>query len=140
MRVTDADANAILARHVPKDAGIEKLAVHFNPDGAIVSGVYPTMMMNIAFESTWTFAATAGKVEARLKSLNVAGFSASKFKGLVLKMMKDTLASEPGLVFGEDVIAVDVEQVLRHEGFAVVCNLQALQCEEGSLLIISARD
>jgi hypothetical protein len=133
--ITEDDVNAQLARHLPRDLTIEGLRVRLTPEGVAVSGTYPALFLNVAFESVWVPRAINGQVVVRLESLSVAGIPAGNFKRLILGMVEDLLKNRPGFSVADDAVRVDVEELLRHEGVPLTLNLRAIRCGAGFLRV-----
>jgi hypothetical protein len=133
--VADDDVNALAERHAPPDSLVEDLRVRFTPDGAVVTGSCPALLLKVSFEALWALSVAEGRVVARLTSLRVAGLPAGKFQGIVLKMARDALAGRPGFTVLDDRVVVDAEEVLRREGVPLRLNLRAIRCEQGRAVV-----
>src|SRR2546421_4213635 len=73
LAVSDDDLTRELAEHLPPDAEVRDLRVRVTPEGVRVSGVYPTVMLAVTFDTLWAVTVTGGVVEARLEAIQVAG-------------------------------------------------------------------
>ena len=135
--ITDDDLMHLAAFHVPKDAPIEDLRVGVSEEGVVVSGSYPLLVLKVTFETVWSLLVVDGQAEARLTALRVAGLPAGKFKGLVLKMLRDELGHNPGITVVEEGVRLDVEAIARREGIPLRINLRALHCEPGRITVLA---
>jgi hypothetical protein len=133
--VTDDDLKSLAAHHLPRDTPIEDLCLAFTAEGVRVTGTYPVLIMNVSFETIWSLLVIDGQAEARLTTLRVAGFPAGKFKGIILKMIRDELHDKPGVTMVDEGIRFDLEAVVRQEGVSLRANLKALHCEAGRLIV-----
>src|SRR4051794_32760086 len=132
--VAEDDVNGLLARHVPADVGVENLRVRITPEGVHVLGDYPTMFLKVAFETLWALSVAAGRLEARLASVKVAGVPATLLRGVLMKVLEDA-AARPGLRVEGESLLVDGEELLRANGFPVRLNLAEVLCSVGSLVV-----
>jgi hypothetical protein len=132
--------NRLVAEHLPKDVPVQKLAVRLTPEGVRVQGEYPTVFMNVAFESLWTLAVAAGQVEARLAEVKVSGFPATMLRGVIFKVLNENLPREPGISVEGETLRVDVERVLAGKGVPLKVNLRGVLCSFGSLVVTAGSD
>jgi hypothetical protein len=133
--LTEDEANRLLAEHARKEGEIENLRLRFAPDGVIVAGDTKALFFKVGFETLWTVAVVEERLVVRLASLKVAGLPAGKFRGLLLKMARDAVAGETGVVVEEDTIRVDVNEALRARRIPVTVRLSAIRCSAGALTV-----
>jgi hypothetical protein len=132
---SEDDVNRVLADHLPKDIPVRKLNVRLTPEGVQVAGEYPTVFMSVAFETVWKLSVVAGRLDVQLGDLNVSGFPAAMLRGLIFKMLKDSVPGEPGLSVDGESLQIDLEQFLAAKGLPLKTNLQDVVCSVGSLVI-----
>jgi hypothetical protein len=133
--VVDEEANRLLGEYAPKEGDIQNLRVRFTPEGVVVTGDTKALFVKMGFETMWEMSLVEGHVVVRLTSLKVAGLPAGKFRGLLLKMARDAVAGEAGIVVEEDVVRVDVNAVLQARRLPVTLRLTAIQCTMGVLTV-----
>jgi hypothetical protein len=135
--ITDDDLMHLAARHLPKEAPVEDLRVCVTEEGVRVSGSYPLMVLKVTFETVWSLLVADGQAEARLTALRVAGLPAAKFKGLVLRLLRDELDHKPGITIVEEGVRLDVQAIARREGVPLCVHLKALHCEPGRITVLA---
>jgi hypothetical protein len=133
--VTEDDVNRLLAEHLPADVPVRKLAMRLTPDGVRVQGEYPTVFLNVAFDSLWTLAVVGGRIEVRLGELKVSGFPATMLRGVIFKVLCENTGREPGLTVEGETLRIDLEAFLAAKGLPLKTNLQGVACAPGSLVI-----
>ena len=63
LSITDEEINALLAELPQGDSSIENLRVRLTPEGIVVLGDYPTMLLKMAFETLWEVKGIGSVVE-----------------------------------------------------------------------------
>ena len=133
--VNEEEANQLLSEHAPKEGDIQNLRLRFTPEGVVVSGDTKALFLKVGFETLWQLTIVEGRIVVRLASLQVAGLPAGKFRGLLLKMARDAVAKQAGIVVAEDEIVVDVNEVLRARRLHVTVRLTEIRCNAGTLTV-----
>jgi hypothetical protein len=133
--VTEEEINDLLTKFLPPDLPVQDLVVRLTPDGVVVQGVYPTLLVKMAFETLWEVTAAGPEVEARLANVKVAGLPAGKLRGLLVKMIRDAAAPEPGVRVQDESLRVDLEEALRAKGLPLQVNFTAVRCSLKSLVL-----
>jgi hypothetical protein len=135
VRVREDEINQHLPQLVPPDAGVQNLRVHLTPEGLVVLGEYPTFMLKMSFETLWELSVAGGVVAARLASVKVAGLPAKLLRGVLLKVIRDATASQPGICVQEESVCVDVAALLKEKKIPVTVELNAVRCGCGEVVI-----
>ncbi len=135
IHVTDQDLNGLVRMHVNGRLPVRDVAVRVTPDGAIVSGTYPTPLFKVRFETEWCLAARGNMVAAQLTRLEVAGIAAGPARRMLLEMMARDLAGDEGVAVDVDTVIVDLGQFLRRAGIMVQLNLTSVQATAGCLVL-----
>jgi hypothetical protein len=138
LRVTEADLKTILSRYPPESGSVENLRVRLTPAGVSVEGVYPALMMKVAFETLWEISAVGPAVAVRLAHVKVAGLPAGVLRGVLLRLVRDATASEPGVRVENETIHVNLEQALHARGVPLRVNFVAVEGGDGWLTIEAA--
>jgi hypothetical protein len=134
--VTEDEANRLLSAHLPAGTEVEELTLRLTPEGVVLSGKYPTLLLRVSFQTVWSLAVLAGgDVEARLASLRVAGLPAGKLAGVLFAAVRDAVADRPGVRIDGEVIRVSPNELLRGEGLPLRVTLTRIICGEGRLTI-----
>jgi hypothetical protein len=133
--VTEDDINALLAEFPPRDSVIENLRVRLTPEGLVVLGDYPTVLLKMAFETLWQLTASGSVVEARLANVKVAGLPAKMLRGVLLKTIRDMTADQPGFAVGDETIRVDLAQHSGWQKLRLDLNLKGVHCGAGEAVI-----
>jgi hypothetical protein len=133
--VTEDEINDLLARFLPPDLPVQKLGVRLTPEGVVVQGVYPTLLVKMAFETLWEITAAGTEVEARLADVKVAGLPAGKLRGLLVKMIRDAASREAGVCVRNESVRVDVGEALRAKGLPLRVNFTGVRCSLNSLVL-----
>jgi hypothetical protein len=132
--ITEDELNSLLQEHLPTDAGVRNLRVGLLPEGVQVNGQYTTMLMPIAFETLWELSVTEGHIQARLATVKVAGFPATKLRGVLLSALADNVSQEPGVTIQDEVIRVNLNDLLRSRDVPVRLTPHVIRCARGALV------
>jgi hypothetical protein len=135
LRVTDADVRAMLAEFRPDDGPVEDLRVRLTPEGVVVEGVYPALMMKVAFETVWSVTAAGPALAVRLAHVKVAGLPAGVLRGVLLRMIRDATASQPAVHVADDSLRVNLEELAQSRGAPLRINLTRVQSGDGWLTV-----
>lgn len=133
--VSEEAVNRLLAEHVPKDVDVRNLRVRIVPEGVRVLGEYPTVFLNVAFETLWTIVVADGQIEVRLADVKVSGFPATMLRGVLFKVIRDVAARQPGVSVQEDALRIDLDAALIAHGLPLKVNLRGVLCSAGSLAV-----
>jgi hypothetical protein len=133
--VREDEINQHLPRLLPPDAGVQNLRVRLTPEGVVVLGEYATFMLKMSFETLWELSVAAGRIEARLASIKVAGLPAKMLRGVLLKVIRDNTASVPGVCVQDENVCVDVAALLKEKKIPVTVEVTAVRCGPGQVLI-----
>lgn len=134
VRVTEEELDSLVQKHVPADLGLAGLRIVLTAEGIGVRGQYTTMVMPISFETLWEPAILRGQVHARLVRVNVAGFPATKLRGVLLKVIADNLGGQPGVYFEGEAVRLDLDALLAAHQIPVRFKPKAIQCTAGALI------
>jgi hypothetical protein len=133
--VTEAEVNDLVKQNIPDAGSIDKLQVRLTPEGVIVQGEYPTMMMRLAFEATWQLSVAGPEVVAKLSGVRVAGLPAGLLKGALMKMIRDAIQGQAGMRVQDDTVRVQVEEAARSQGVPVRVRFTEVRCSIGALVL-----
>ncbi len=133
--ISEQELQDLTIENQPSETPVKNLTVRVKPDGVRVGGEFPTMMMNMSFESVWKPEAADGKITVRLTHLTAAGFPATMLRPLVLGALKDAI-KESFVQVVDDAVVVDVQQAVREQKLPVALTfaLQAVRCVEGGVV------
>jgi hypothetical protein len=132
--VTEADAMQIATRALGADPPVRNLRVRITAEGIHVSGDYPTLFVQVPFETVWEPSIRGGEVHVRLGRLKVVGLPVGMFRGAVMGALSRA-AREPGIRVEGNVLMVDVDVFLQKRGVPVRTNLRAVECAAGQLTV-----
>jgi hypothetical protein len=135
LSITEEEINALATEYSPTDSSIENLRVRLIPEGIVILGEYPTMLMRMAFETLWEVRGTVSVVEAKLATIKVSGLPARMLRGVLLKTIRDMTADKPGIRVEEDSIRVDLSQYAAAHKVQLQVNLTGVKCLAGHLVI-----
>ena len=138
LRVTDADLQTILARYPPEGGAVENLRVRLTPEGVSVQGDYPALMMKVSFETIWEITAVGPGLAVRLAHVKVAGLPAGVLRGVLLRLVRDATANEPGVRVDGETVHVNLEQALQARGVPLRINFVAVHGGDGWLTVEAA--
>jgi hypothetical protein len=133
--IREDEINEHLPKVVPPDAAVEKLRIRLTPAGMVVQGEYPALFMKVAFETLWETSVAAGRVEAKLANIKVAGLPAGLLRGVLLKVISDVTAQAPGVSVRDESVLVDVAQMLQSKQVPVTVYLTGIRLGEGHAII-----
>jgi hypothetical protein len=91
--------------------------------------------MKMSFETLWEVSVAAGVVQSRLAHVKVAGLPATLLRGVLLKVIRDATAQQPGLSVQDDAVRIDVQEALRAKGIPLNVYPTAVQCGEGHVIL-----
>jgi len=135
VHIAEDDVNQLLPRAVPPDAGVENLQVRLTPEGMLLLGEYRALLVRMSFETRWEIALADNRVALRLAGVKVAGLPAGLLRGVLLKMVRDATAKEPGITVEEDKVVVDVAAAIKEKQLPLEIHLRTVKCGAGELLI-----
>jgi hypothetical protein len=135
LSITEEEINELLAEFAPEDPPVENLYVRLTPEGIIVQGDYPTMLMTVAFQTVWEVKGYGSVVEARLAGVQVSGLPAGILRGVLIKTLRDTLAQQPGVRVEEESILIDLSQQPAVQKLHLKMNLTGVHCVAEELII-----
>jgi hypothetical protein len=133
--LTEADANALVARHLPADTPVREVRVRLTPEGFRVSGIYPTSLLAVRFDTLWELSVRDGRLAAYLADLNVVGLPARLLRGTLMSALGEAAAKEDALRVEGETVLLDPERLLAKNGLSAKTNLTAVRCGEGSLVL-----
>jgi hypothetical protein len=135
LSITEEEINELLVEFAPDDPPVENLCVRLTPEGIIVQGDYPTMLMKVAFQTVWEVKGYGSVVEARLAGVQVSGLPAGILRGVLLKTLHDTLSQQPGVRVEEESIRLDLRQQPAVQKLRLKMNLSGVHCVAEELII-----
>jgi hypothetical protein len=133
--ITEEEINTLVAEFPPSDSAVENLRVRLTPEGIVVFGDYPAMLMKMAFETLWEVKGIGSVVEAKLASIKVSGLPAKMLRGVLLKTIRDMTAREPGIRVEDESIRVDLSKHTALQRLRLRVNLIGVRCSLGHLVI-----
>lgn len=135
LAVTEQELNELVAEAPSGKNAVENLRVRLTPEGIVVLGDYPTMFMKMAFETLWEVKGLGSIVEARLASVKVSGLPAGMLRGVLIKTLRDLLATEPGVTVTNESIRFDLSQHTMLQRLRLRVHLTAVRCTPENLVI-----
>jgi hypothetical protein len=135
LSIREEEINALVTELAPADPLIENLRVRLTPDGVVVLGEYPAMLMKMAFETLWEVRGNGSVVEARLACVKVSGLPARMLRGVLLKTIRDTIGHQPGVQVEEESIQFDLSQHPALQKLRLKMNLTGVYCAPEELVI-----
>lgn len=135
LSVTEQELTELATELPGKKSPVENLRVRLTPEGIVVLGDYPTMLMKMAFETLWQVKGVGSVVEARLANIKVSGLPASMLRGVLIKTLRDVLAREPGVSVTDEAIHVDLSKHPSVQRLRLRINLTSVTCVTGNLVI-----
>jgi hypothetical protein len=114
---------------------VQNLRVRLTPEGIVILGDYPTMLMKMAFETLWEVKGAGSVVEARLASVKVSGLPAGMLRAVLLKTLRDLMAKEPGVQVSDEAILLDLSKLAAIQKLRLRIDLTSVHCVPGSLII-----
>jgi hypothetical protein len=133
--ITEEEINTLVAEFPPSDSAVENLRVRLTPEGIVVFGDYPAMLMKMSFETLWEVKGIGSVVEAKLASIKVSGLPAKMLRGVLLKTIRDMTAREPGIRVEDESIRVDLSKHTALQRLRLRVNLIGVRCSLGHLVI-----
>jgi hypothetical protein len=133
--INEDDLNSLLPQILPDDVPIEDLRIELVPEGVIVRGEYPTLLLKMPFETLWLLTTVEGRLCATLASVKVSGVGGGMLRGVLMKMIRDGTAQEEGLEVHEASLTLDIEKLLSAKGLPLRVHLTAVQCGLHNLTI-----
>src|SRR5262249_31140281 len=121
--------------HLPQETGVENLQIVPTPEGVQMTGRYAGMLLPLAFETLWVLGVTTGQLQAQLTQVRVAGFPATKLRGVLLSVLAENIAGLPGLQVHDDQVLLDVNAFLKEHDVPVRLTLSAVHCQSGWIIL-----
>lgn len=140
LSVTEEELNELVTELASGNAPVQNLRVRLTPEGIVVLGEYPAMLMRMAFETLWEVKGIGSIVEARLVSVKVSGLPAAMLRAVLLKTLRDLLATEPGVRVVEESIYVDLSKHTAIQKLHLRIHLLEVRCDPGNLVIEAGPD
>jgi hypothetical protein len=133
--ISEQELQELALQNQPPEAPVKNITVRVTPEGVRVAGEFPTMMMNMSFESVWKPDVADGKVTVHLTHLTAAGFPATMLRPLVLGALKDAI-KEPFIQILDESVVVDVQEFVRKQKLPVGLTfaVQSVRCVEGGVV------
>jgi hypothetical protein len=135
LSVTEHELNELVTDLSSSKNSVQNLRVRLTSEGIVVLGEYPTMLMQMAFETLWEVKGIGSIVEARLASVKVSGLPAGMLRAVLLKTLRDLLALEPGVRVVEESIHVDLSKHTAIQKLRLKIHLTEVRCGPGNLVI-----
>jgi hypothetical protein len=135
LSIREEEINALVTELAPADPLIENLRVRLTPEGVVVLGEYPAMLMKMAFETLWEVRGNGSVVEARLACVKVSGLPARMLRGVLLKTIRDKISHQPGVQVEEESIQLDLSQHPALQKLRLKMNLTGVYCAPEELVI-----
>jgi hypothetical protein len=133
--VTEEEANEWVRRVVPDPDPIENLYLKLTPDGVLFQGSYSAMMFKTSFETQWQLSVSGPEIIARLIAVKIAGLPAGMFKGVLLRMIRDAVATQPGVRIQDECVRVHAEEVTRTLQVPLRVSFTCVRCSIASLVL-----
>jgi hypothetical protein len=133
--ISEQELQDLVHQNQPPDTPVKNITVRVTPDGVRVAGEFPTMMMNMSFESVWKPDVADGKVTVHLTHLTAAGFRATMLRPLVLGALKDAI-KEPFVQVVDEAVVVDLHELVREQKLPlpVTFLLKSVHCIDGGVV------
>jgi hypothetical protein len=135
LSIAEEEINALWVEFGPEDPPVENVRVRLTPEGIVVLGDYPMMLMRMAFQTLWEVKGYGSMIEARLASVQVSGLPASMLRGVLLKTLRDTIAQQPGVRVEEESILFDLSQHPALQKLRLKINLTGVHCVPEELVL-----
>jgi hypothetical protein len=132
LSITEIEITRLLVAVAPLDVPLAKLNAQVTPEGVAISGEY-TMMFSVPFQTLWELQAGGGGCAAHLKDLQVAGLPAGKFRGLLLKLIRDAVKDATAVRIEGERVWVDVPGLVRRETPRLRAEVTLVRCLAGAV-------
>jgi hypothetical protein len=137
--LTEDEVNDLVRRFAPDTGSIENLRIRLTPEGVLVQGEYPTMVLRVRFETLWEPRGEGPEVVARLASVRVSGIPAKLLRGALLKVIRDLVGQEIGVRVADDGVRVHLEEIARAHGLPLRINVTAVRCSIATMVLEAGR-
>jgi len=138
LQLTEADLAPLLAEIAQRAEEIEQLTLKLRPEGLVLSGQYPTPFgLKVSFETLWHLEPQGPVILARVASLHLSGLNASLFRGLLLGLIAEMVADEPGLTLQDEVLHIDTIVLAKLEGIDLQVNWREILPGEGCWILVA---
>jgi len=135
LRVSGEEINALVKEHMPEETGVRDLRIVPTVEGVQMTGRYSGMLLPMPFDLLWVCSVVEGQIQAQLSQVRVAGFPATKLRGVLLGVVAENLANLPGLLVKEDVIRLEVNTFLQARCIPVRVTPSAVHCQPGWIVL-----
>ena len=135
LHLTDADLAPLTRLLAAETEDVEKLALRFSPEGIVASGLYPTPLMKVSFETVWSLRPAGAELRLKLETLKVMGIPGGFLRGMLVKMAKEAISDQAGVrVEGEEIV-VTMGEVLKDVGVEAKANFKRVTLSVGAAQI-----
>ncbi len=135
LRISGEEINALVDEHLPEDTGVRDLRIALTAEGVQMTGRYTGMLLPLSFETLWVCGVAEGRLQARLSQMRVAGFPATKLRGVLLGVLAENITDLPGLHVQDDVIHLDVNVFLEARAIPLRLTPSAVNCQPGWIVL-----
>lgn len=135
LRITEESVSSLAQEHLPPNAGVQDLKIALTAEGVQVSGRYTGMLLPLSFETLWEPGVNEGRLQARLAQVRVAGFPATRLRGVLLSTLADNVNGVPGLQISEDVVTLDANVFFQGQKVPLRMTFTAIHCQAGLLVL-----
>ncbi|NBO93606.1 MAG: hypothetical protein EBV06_15040 [Planctomycetia bacterium] len=140
LRLIDKDLIPLIERFAVQEEEMENLTAHFTTTGLVVNGEYRTPFgFRVAFKTLWVIVASGSEIRLRLETLDISGIPASILRGVLIKMIRDSVPDVPGVSVRESEVVIQVEDAAKAEGVSLSVDFTAVQMAEGSCGIVAGK-
>ena len=135
LRISSEEINALVGEHLPEETGVQDLRILLTAEGILVTGRYTSMILPRSFETLWVCDVAEGLLQARLSQVRVAGFPATKLRGVLLSVLAENFAGLPGLFVKDELIHLDVNVLLQSQAIPLRLTPSAVYCQPGFFVL-----
>jgi hypothetical protein len=135
LRVSGEEINALLGEHLPEETGVQNLQVLPTAEGIQMTGRYTGMLLPLSFETLWVLGVAEGRLRAQLTQVRVAGFPATKLRGVLLGVLAENIADVAGLMVQDDQVHFDVNVFLEDQAVPLRLTPSAIHCQPGWIIL-----
>lgn len=136
LSLTDEDLRAFVERALSDADRIEDLQASFQPEGVRIQGQYPTPLgFKVQFETLWVVKPAGSCLQVHLESINVARMPAGILRSMLLRMIGDEIAGQPGMKLQDDTVLIDVPEAACAHGVNLQVQFTEVRFEAGKATV-----
>jgi hypothetical protein len=143
--LTEQDLHQLAVQGLQTDLQIREVRVRVTLEGILLSGVYPTSLLDVPFTTLWQVSVRGGLLAARLADIQTGDgdggldvfslLGPGAVRGTIMNAIAQAVQAEDSVRVQGETILVDPDRLAAGRGWPVQTNLSAVHCYDGGLVL-----